>query len=68
MSKVTRATLREKSLEPFCKKASISHHECGPKDNRQFCYGIIDTRTDELIEPCKICKANVIYADCSEIK
>lgn len=59
--KQTRADLRGNKLLPICYKARISHNECGPKDNRQYCYGMVDKRTDELIEECENCKANVKY-------
>lgn len=64
MSKITRKTLRGKRLKPFCKEAIISHNECGPLDQRQFCYGIIVRQTNELLEECENCKANVIHAKC----
>lgn len=59
-----RTKLRGKKLESFCQKAQISTNECGLQDNRKYCYGLIDKRTDELIEECANCKANVIYVDC----
>ena len=61
MKKITRADLRGKHLEPFCQKAQISNYECGPKDNRQYCYGLVSKQTDELIYECANCKANVRY-------
>lgn len=59
-----RAELRGKRLESFCKKAQITTNECGPHDDRKYCYGLVSQQTDELIEECKNCKANIIYADC----
>ena len=58
----TRRDLRGTKLLDFCHKAKISKHELGQNDNRQFCYGMIDRKTDELLSQCYICKANVIYA------
>lgn len=42
-------------------KASIE----GYKDGKPlyFCYGYNDKTTDELIETCKNCKENIIYAE-----
>ena len=62
MGRITRADLRGKPLIKYvCYDATISHHECGPQDNRQYCYGIIDKRNDELIPECAKCKAHVNY-------
>lgn len=63
MNKVNRAELRGRRLEKFCERANTSTNESGPDDNRVFCFGLNDFRTDELIELCKNCKANVIYAE-----
>ena len=67
MTKINRAKLRGKPLEKNCKKARLSTHECGIKDNRIFCYGLIDGATEELIEECRDCKANVIFAERLEV-
>ena len=61
MSKVTRADLRGKQLESFCQSAKRSTNECGPHDNRVYCYGLVSKQTDELIEECENCKANVKF-------
>ena len=69
MSKITRADLRgSRLIKDICYKAQISHNECGAKDNRQFCYGLIDKQTDELIDECYNCKANVIYVGMNLVK
>ena len=56
---VNRAKLRGKPLDEDCKTARTSLHEYGPADNRTFCYGIFDRRTDTPIEKCYGCKAFV---------
>lgn len=61
--KIRRTELRGKRLKDFCHKARISHNEGGPFDNRQFCFGMIDKQTDELIEECQNCKAHVRFAN-----
>ena len=63
MSKITRSDLRGKKLEAFCYKAKISKNECGPNDNREYCYGLFSKQNDELIEECVNCKANVVYVE-----
>jgi hypothetical protein len=62
MTRVTRAHLRGSKLLPFCHFAQTTTGECGPHDNRTYCYGVRDKIDDELIEPCRECKANVIFA------
>ena len=62
MNKITRADLKGKKLNDFCYKANRSTHEGGPNDNKVYCYGLIDKKTDELIDECFNCKANVMYA------
>ena len=58
-----RAILRGKKLEKKCNKAKTTTNECGPDDNRVFCFGFNDASTEELIQECRKCKANVIYAE-----
>lgn len=58
----SRAQLRGKPLDKDCYKARVSTHEYGANDNRKFCYGLIDLRTDELCKECQSCKANVMNA------
>lgn len=62
MNKVSRADLRGRKLEKFCAEANASTNEFRSGDNRVFCYGLNDASTEELIDECKNCKANVIYA------
>lgn len=50
-------------LDKDCKKAHTTSHEYGLDDGRVFCYGLIDLSNDELLEKCKICKANVENAE-----
>ena len=58
----TRGQLRGKPLDKDCYKAKISTHEYGPNDNRKFCYGLTDLRTDDLCKECQSCNANVMNA------
>ncbi len=41
-------------------KASIEWHKDGKP--QYYCYGYKNQRTDELLEVCRNCKDNVIYA------
>lgn len=63
MKTVDRAKLRGKPLERICYSAKTTRHEFGRNDNRVFCFGIVDTMTDELIPQCRACKALVDYAE-----
>lgn len=56
---VNRAKLRGKPLDEDCKTARTTLHEYGPADNRVFCRGLFDRRTDTPIEKCYGCKAFV---------
>ena len=60
---MSRNELRGKPLFLFCYKANTTKNEFGKDDNRIFCYGLNDSSTEELIDECKKCKANVIYAE-----
>lgn len=63
MNKLTRAKLRGKPLEPYCKSANTTSHECGKEDNRVYCYGLyqnnISGTSEEIAECCRKCKAYV---------
>lgn len=54
-----RAQLRGKKLDKECYKALISTHECGIKDNRKYCLGLIDASTECLLPKCNACSAHV---------
>lgn len=60
---INRAKLRGKPLDYDCRKAHTTTHEYGQEDERVFCYGLIDMKTDEHIEKCKSCKAFVENAE-----
>ena len=60
---ISRSLLRGKPLSVICMTANTTKHEFGKNDNRIFCYGLNDSSTEELIDECKKCKANVIYAE-----
>ena len=62
-TKQTRADLRGSKLLPNCQKAKRSTNEFGFDDKRVFCFGLNDMQTDELLEQCKECKANVNFVD-----
>lgn len=59
MKRVTRKQMRGKPLDPLCKKAHTTTNEYGLDDKRVFCYGIWESRTDEPVEMCRVCKAFV---------
>lgn len=45
-----RAIMRGKKLDSFCYKSKAIYYEYGPNDNRVFCWGLNDARTDEPYE------------------
>jgi len=60
MSKeVSREKLRGKPLDKECYTALITTNEYGKNDNRKFCYGFMDSSTEEIIEKCFECGAYV---------
>jgi len=63
MKRITRAQLKKRPLEPICKRANTTTNEYGKEDNRIFCYGLIDSMNDELLEGCVYCGAYVGNAD-----
>lgn len=58
--KGNRAELRGKKLNDDCYMANTTKNELGEHDNRVFCYGLNDASTEELIDECRHCKANVV--------
>ena len=63
MKVINRAELRGKPLERNCYGVHTTKHEFGKNDNRIFCYGIVDSMTDELLPQCKECRAMIDYAE-----
>lgn len=63
MKKVTRADLRGKPLNRDCYMANTTKNEFGKNDNRVFCFGLYEVKTEEIRDECMNCKANVIYAE-----
>lgn len=63
MKRVSRAKLRGKPLEPYCKRANTTTNEYGIEDNRVYCYGLyqcnISGTSDDIAECCRQCKAFV---------
>lgn len=55
--KIDRAKLRGKPLDDDCKRAKISKHEYGIKDNRCFCYGLFASHSNEINDKCLKCGA-----------
>ena len=55
---INRAKLRGKLLDRDCSLAHTTKHEYGLKDDRIFCYGLSDPKTDEPIHKCLNCKAH----------
>ena len=56
---IDRAKLRGKPLDEDCKRAHRTSHEYGIKDDRVFCYGIVNLMYDEPLEKCLECGAFV---------
>lgn len=67
MKKVNRAILRGKPLDRDCISANTTTGEFGNDDRRVFCYGLIDTMTDEYLMKCKKCGAFVYNAKPLEV-
>lgn len=63
MTRVTRAKLRGKPLEPYCKMANTTTGEFGKEDNRVYCYGLYQNNIsglgDWIADCCRKCKAYV---------
>lgn len=59
---ISRAKLRGCKLDEACKQANTTTNEYGLDDNRVFCHGLYNCRTDEIIEKCLHCKAFVYNA------
>lgn len=57
---INRAKLRGKPLDSDCKKAHRTTHEYGMKDNRVYCYGLLEgMSTWQIKEKCKECGAYI---------
>lgn len=54
---IPRSVLRGYHLLPMCRLAKISKHEYGPDDERCFCYGLLDGRTELPLYECIHCGA-----------
>lgn len=54
-----RAKLRGRKLDKDCHAAKTSRHEYGLQDDRVFCYGTLESMTEELLKKCEICGALV---------
>ena len=64
MKTVNRAQLRGKQLDADCKKANVTSHEYGMRDNRVFCFGLYKEMSDcEIAEKCQHCGAFVDNAE-----
>lgn len=61
---IPRSVLRGYPLLPMCRLAKISKHEYGPDDDRCFCYGLVDGKTDAPLYECVNCGAYVIIIRC----
>jgi len=66
VKKINRAEIRGKKLDRDCIRAKTTIGEYGSKDNRVFCYGIIDASTEETVKECRECKA--FYDNAEPIK
>lgn len=58
MKIINRAKLRGKPLDDICKKAKPASQEYA-NDNRVFCMGYIDARTEEAVDECLKCRAYI---------
>ena len=57
---ISRAKLRGKPLDSDCKQAHSTTHECGMKDDRVYCYGLLkDMSTWQIREKCRECGAYI---------
>lgn len=57
-----RALQRGKNLDEDCYIATVSNNEYGPDDKRNFCLGLIDMMTEEMLEKCTECGAYALNA------
>ena len=60
---VNRAQLRGVALDADCRRAHTTQHEYGMEDERIFCYGIVDTMTDDCLPKCGEFRAFVQNAE-----
>lgn len=58
----SRAIQRGKPLDKDCLGCKTTTGEYGQNDDRVFCYGLEDRRTDEPLPKCKECGAYVYNA------
>ena len=57
---INRAKLRGKPLDSDCNKAHRTTHECGMKDYRVYCYGLLEDMSDwQIREKCRECGAYI---------
>ena len=57
---ISRAKLRGKPLDNDCKKAHRTIHECGMKDDRVYCYGLLKDMSEwQIKEKCRECGAHI---------
>ena len=59
MKKLNRAIQRGKPLDTDCKGCHTTIGEYGENDNRVYCYGLVDRKTDEHLCKCQECGAFV---------
>ena len=57
---INRAKLRGKPLDSDCKQAHRTTHECGMKDDRVYCYGLLEGMSEwQIKEKCRKCGAYI---------
>ena len=57
---INRAKLRGKPLDSDCKKAYRTTHECGMKDDRVYCYDLLEDMSEwQIKEKCRKCGAYI---------
>ena len=60
--------MRGKPLDEDCRKALCASHEWGASDDRVYCYGLLNSMTDDLFLKCYECKANVRNSEPPEVR
>ena len=57
---INRAKLRGRPLDSDCKRANRTTHECGMKDDRVYCYGLLEDMSEwQIKEKCRKCGAYI---------
>jgi hypothetical protein len=60
--RMSRTICRAKKIGKVAERGKASVEWYKDKKPQYYCYGYKDLRTDELLEVCRDCKDNVVYA------